>query len=62
MPAVSDRDQVEYARLRALVELRMQDLHGALDRHEASGRWGEHEFLARVEAALADLLAELAEP
>lgn len=55
-------DQAEYARLSALVELRLRALREALDRHEGSGRWHEHEFLERVEAGLAELVAEVPAP
>ncbi len=54
--------QVEYARLRALVELRLLELRRALDAHEAAGRWDEHEFLERVEQGLAELAAEVPAP
>ena len=52
-------DQAEYARLSALVELRLRELRAALDRHEESGRWNDHGFLERVEAGLAELVAEV---
>ena len=51
--------QAEYARLRALVQLRIEELQRALDRHEESGQWSEHEFLERVEHGLAELVAEV---
>jgi len=52
-------DQAEYARLSALVELRLRELRAALDRHEESGRWNEHGFLERIEAGLAEMVAEV---
>jgi len=52
-------DQAAYARLSALVELRLRALREALDRHEQSGRWDEHAFLEHVEAGLAELVAEV---
>jgi len=51
--------QAEYARLSALVRLRLDELRRALERHEESGRWHEHEFLERVEAGLAELAREV---
>ncbi len=51
--------QAEYARLSALVQLRLDELRRALERHEESGRWAEGEFLERVEAGLAELAAEV---
>ena len=49
----------EYARLSALVRLRLEALQRALDEHEENERWHEHEFLERVEAGLAGLTAEV---
>ena len=51
--------QAEYARLSALVRLRLEELREALDRHEEGGRWDEHEFLERIEVGLADLVTEV---
>ena len=51
--------QAEYARLSALVLLRLEELRRALELHEEEGRWHEHEFLERVEAALAELVGEV---
>ena len=51
--------QAEYARLRALVELRLKELREALDRHEEGGQWDEHVYLERIEAGLAALVAEV---
>ena len=53
--------RAEYARLSALVELRLQELREALDRREAAQRWDEHEALERVERGLAELAKEVAE-
>lgn len=55
----STADQAEYARLSALVRLRLDELRQALDDHEENGRWHEHAFLARVEAGLAELVSEV---
>ena len=55
-------DQAEYARLSALVQLRLEALRRALDAHEAAGHWDEHEFMERVEAALAELVREVPRP
>ena len=52
-------DQVEYARISALVRLRLEALQRALDEHEGSERWHEHESLERVEARLAELEREV---
>ena len=51
--------QAEYARLSALVRLRLEQLRLGLDEHEESGQWDEHEFLERVEAGLRELLTEV---
>ena len=51
----------EYARLRALVDLRLAELQKALDGHEQEHR-DEHELLAGVEAELAKILARLDQP
>jgi len=51
--------QAEYARLSALVRLRLDELERALDRHELARRWDEHEAMARVERGLAALVEEL---
>lgn len=51
----STADQAEYARLSALVQLRLEALRRALDAHETAGRWHEREFLERVEASLGEL-------
>lgn len=55
-------DQAEYARLSALVELRLRALREALDRHEEAGQWHEREFLVRVEAGLSELVAVVPAP
>ncbi|MEQ1895048.1 MAG: hypothetical protein ABL998_21110 [Planctomycetota bacterium] len=52
-------DQAEYARISALVRLRLEALQRALDEHEGSARWREHEALERVEAGLAELECEV---
>ena len=52
-------ERAEYARLSALVELRLLELRALLDRHEKSRRWDEHEVLERVERALAELVREV---
>ena len=49
--------QAEYARLSALVRLRLDERRQALDDHEENGRWHEHVFLKQVEAGLAELVA-----
>lgn len=50
--------QAEYARLRALVELRLAELREALDRHEADrANWTRTEVLEEVERGLAALVA-----
>ena len=54
-------ERAEYARLSALVELRLLELRALLDRHEKSRRWGEHEVLDRVERGLGDLVSVIAE-
>ena len=53
--------RVEYARQRALVELRLAELRAALARHEAERRWEEHGTLARLEGRLAALVREVSE-
>ena len=58
MRPVSDA-QAAYALARARVDLRLEELRQALDRHEQSGRWDEHAFMERVEAGLAELGAEV---
>ena len=52
--------QAAYAIACARVELRMEELRQALDRHEESGRWEQHEVLERVERGLAELTQEVA--
>jgi hypothetical protein len=52
-------DQAEYARLSALVRLRLEALQRALDDHEEARRWEEHGVLERVEAELAGLEREV---
>jgi len=54
--------RAEYARLSALVELRLQELREALKRHEAARRWDEHELLDRVERGLAEMVKEVERP
>lgn len=51
--------QAEYARLAALVQLRMDELRHVLEQHEESGRWSEREFLERVEVGIAELVAKV---
>jgi hypothetical protein len=51
--------QAEYARLSALVRLRLDELERALDRHEFAKRWDEAEVLQRVERGLEKLAEEL---
>ena len=53
--------QAEYARLSALVRLRLDELKRALDRHECAKRWDEREAMARVERALAALVEEVSQ-
>ena len=48
----------EYARLSALVRLRLDELRRVLDEHEENRRWHEHVFLKQVEAGLAELVSE----
>ena len=52
--------RAEYARLRALVDVRLEALRGALDEHERNGQWGDREILEQVEAGLAALAKEVA--
>lgn len=54
-----DDVQTEYARLSALVRLRLDELERALDRHEFAKRWGEAEVLVRVERGLEKMAEEL---
>jgi hypothetical protein len=56
---VSDDARAEYARLSALVRLRLDELERALDRHEFAKRWDEAEVLERVERGLEKLAEEL---
>ena len=56
---MSEVARARYARLSALARLRLDELRQALDDHEETGRWDEHEFLERVEAGLAGLVAEV---
>jgi hypothetical protein len=58
----SATDPAEYARLSALVQLRLEALQRALDAHEGAGHWDELEFLERVEAGLAELVREVPRP
>jgi hypothetical protein len=56
---VTDK-RAEYARLRAVIEVRLAELRAALDGHEADRRClGE---LERVESGLAELVEEVGEP
>jgi hypothetical protein len=53
--------RAEYARLRAVIELRLADLREALDRHEADRpNWTRIECLECVERGLAELVEEAA--
>jgi len=52
-------EQAEYARLSALVRLRLDELRRTLEEHEEAGRWHEHGFLEGIEAGLADLAREV---
>jgi hypothetical protein len=52
-------DQAVYARLSALVRLRLDELRRVLDEHEENGQWHERESLERVEAGLAALVAKV---
>ena len=52
-------NQAEYARLSALVELRLQELRAALARHEAARRWDRVGDLERVERGLDELVKEV---
>ncbi len=49
-------DRAEYARLRALVELRLVELRTVLDELEMEQRWERARDLERVERGLAELL------
>jgi len=49
----------EYARISALVQLRLDALRRALDAHEAAGNWDGWEILERVEAGLGELEREV---
>ena len=57
-PLSAPARDAEYARLRALVELRLGELRAALARHEDERR-DDHELLGRIEAELARLTARL---
>jgi len=58
LPAVT---QAEYARLRAVIELRIRELRSALDDHEAlPENWSRTELLEQIERALADLVESVA--
>ena len=52
--------QAEYARLRALVGLRLAELREGLDRHEQSQHWEHGDELERVDGELAGILERLA--
>ena len=54
--------QATYALVSARIEVRLAELRDALDRHEASRRWDEHEALERVERGLAELVREIEGP
>jgi len=58
---VNPDTQAEYARLSALVRLRLDELEQAVDRHEFAKRWDEHEAIARVERGLAALVEEVSQ-
>jgi len=61
LPGARAAGQAEYARLSALVQLRLEELRAKLDRHEESGRWDERAFLEVVERGLAEIAAEVPE-
>lgn len=48
--------QADYARLRAVIEIRLGELRDALDRHEAERRLDRVHDLERVERALVELV------
>ena len=51
--------RAEFARLRAVIEVRLAELREALDRHELGQRWDETPALERVERGLAELAKEI---
>lgn len=51
--------QAAYALARTRVDLRLDELRAALDRHEESRRWQDQAFLERIEQGLVDLAAEV---
>ncbi len=53
--------QAEFARLSALVELRLRELSEALARLEAEKPWDRCDVLERVEAGLAALVGEVSQ-
>lgn len=55
-------DQAAYSIARARVDLRLEELRAALDRHEESRRWQEQGFLEDLDRALGDLIAEVPAP
>ena len=57
-PLSAPARDAEYARLRALVELRLGELRAALARHE-DGHRDDHKLLGRIEAELTRLTARL---
>ena len=51
--------QTEYARLAALVRLRLEELREALDLHEENQRWEQAAVIEHVECGLAQLVEEV---
>ena len=54
--------RAEYARLSAVILLRLEELRQALARHEAERRWDRSDLLERVERGLAKLVEEVQKP
>ena len=54
--------RAEYARLSAVIELRLEELRRALARNEAERRWDRTDLLERVERGLVELVEEVQKP
>ena len=54
--------RAEFARLSAVIELRLEELRQALARHEAEGLWDRSDLLERVERGLAEMVTEVQKP
>ena len=56
----ASEDQAQYARLRALLDIRIAELIRALDRHESDRRnWKHYDVLAAVEGRVHEALFSL---